>query len=186
MPLCYAWAGDGLEGGCPDHNLVWNGAHVGCLCQMWEDRERKYPSGTDSCGRWDKHSVILFQKVLSSRGPMDSQLWSYRHLGHAKVGLLFVMDLSLSKWKIPSSSSHFSQGFSPLFHGGVITRITTSNNQMILSKELLGFYPNTGSQAGMVISKDGYSFLLFAKVTEMLKNPGTSRWAKSLANTAAK
>jgi len=35
-------------------------------------------------------------------------------------------------------------------------------------------YSNTGSQAGMVISKDSYPFLLFAKeVTEMLKNPGT-------------
>lgn len=153
---------------------------------MWEDRERKYPpSGTDSCGRWDNHSVILFQKVLSSRC-MDSQLWSYRHLGHAKVGPLFGMDLSLSKLKIPSSSSYFSQGFSPLFRGWVITRITTGNGQVILSKELLGVYPNTGSQAGMVISKDGYSFLLSAKMTDMLKNPGTSRWAKSLANTAAK
>lgn len=51
----------------------------------------------------------------------------------------------------------------------------------------VGVYPNTGSQAGTVISKDGYPFRLFAKeVTEMLKNPGSGRGAKSMANTAAK
>lgn len=51
----------------------------------------------------------------------------------------------------------------------------------------VGVYPNTGSQASMITSKGGDSFLPFAKqVTEMLKNPGTGRWAKSTANTTAK
>lgn len=53
--------------------------------------------------------------------------------------------------------------------------------------EDVGVYPNTGSQASMFTSKGGDSFLPFAKqVTEVLKNPGTGRWATSAANTTAK
>ena len=140
LPLLCAWAGDGLEDGNPDHNLVQDGAHGRGLCQLWKDRWGKYTSGTDCCGRWDSHSIILFQKFLSICGPTDSQLWSYRHLECAKVGPLFRMDWIYRHGKYLPVHPTFPMDFPHSFMAEwPITRITTSNKQMTLCKEMWRF-----------------------------------------------